>query len=915
MDNLKNELTVFLITTEGEPNFNESYNALKNQKDVNFNLEIIKDYYPLSVAFQEMLIRCKTKYYIECFTPETEILMENNELKKINSLKIGDKVYSDNNTVNKISKIYKKKYNNEIVSVVYGGNSIEALNMTKNHPCFGIKKENKTHIINKYRHADGYQLSKQIELINAESLKIGDLLLLPLNDKKYKNIKYINTSKYIKQQAKRKSAIQIPNKIPCNRNFLRLIGYYLAEGNVCYRYTDNKPSGITFTFHKRELRYVREVSAIIQEIFNLKTSIIKIDKKYNATKISINSFYLGEFFKNFVGEKTNKKVADIIMQLKPSLQFNLFETWFFGDGHFYPKSNQYTVVTTCKNLVKQMYLILLRNNKQPIMQITRKKGEYNLEAYKISYFINKNHGSRHFIYDNYEKKYLAVPIKKIQKKKYNGIVYNLEVENNHSYFANFVKVHNCDSDMVLYDYAVKKMYDAIRETDDKHPFVCYRLRDVHLDFPLYGVKIYKYDDFKKYPYNISHPSCEVEQLDRMKLDGYIFDDLREDIIGEHSPKWTEQGIFERYYNLLEKFKLFKYCWVEQLPDKLLNIFQGEPTKKNMYALAGALASIYSDKIMDKEKDTRQIRPEFKRLETFMRKPTQCTLYMTSECNYKCDFCYRQYKGITKAPDMSPEMVNTLMQKFPSLSGVCICGYGNPTISPNLIPVLKRLKELKKFVGLITNGSLLEEKLPGLIGWYQPNYISVSLNEHTPELHEKVTKSKTYDAVIRGIKALVDSPIDAYVSAVVSTEHIERIPALIAFVASLGITTLHLHNILPHFDSKEFTNFWDLVLTDKHAGIIEEWKKLPDAGIVKGWPVLIDRNGGKQTCQFPFQMLGMDGGGNLSVCNSVYPCDEGTFGNIKEWVVWNSDKLNKFRDDFVNKRIDACGKCFRNWKWI
>ena len=50
---------------------------------------------------------------------------------------------------------------------------------------------------------------------------------------------------------------------------------------------------------------------------------------------------------------------------------------------------------------------------------------------------------------------------------------------------------------------------------------------------------------------------------------------------------------------------------------LYNIFKKDPSKKNMYALA----SISSTNTMNKLKDTRQIRPEFKKLETFMRQPT------------------------------------------------------------------------------------------------------------------------------------------------------------------------------------------------------------------------------------------------------------------------------------------------------
>jgi len=473
----------------------------------------------------------------------------------------------------------------------------------------------------------------------------------------------------------------------------------------------------------------------------------------------------------------------------------------------------------------------------------------------------------------------------------------------------------CDSDMVLYSDTVEKMYNAIKQADEKRPFVCYRLKDVHLDFPLFGIKIYRTADFKKYPYNLEHPSCEVEQLDRMKLDGYIFDSLKDDIVGLHSPHWTESGIFERYYNLMEKFKLYHYVWLEKLPAKLFDIFQKNPTELNFYAIAGALKSIYSTDVMNEEKDSRKTRHEFKLLESYMHLPHQSTLYMTSRCNYQCDFCLRQYDGIKNVPDMTIEMVTKMLDKFPSIKATCICGFGETLLAEKLIDILKYLKTKKIFTGLITNGSLLKSKLDSLIGWYQPNYISVSLNAHLKEEHQRITKTDTYDDVIEGIKMLVNSPIEAYVSAVVSTENIDRIPDLIKFVHSLGVKKLHLHNILPHFDCKEFTNFWDLVLTEEHKQIIEQWKQIPEAVIVDKYPTLIDKNGGRQTCQFPQKMIGVDGAGNVSICNSVFPCSNEMFGNLSEYALWNSEKLNKFRMDFSNKKIEACQKCFRNWLYL
>jgi MoaA/NifB/PqqE/SkfB family radical SAM enzyme len=59
----KADLTVFLITT-GEPSTPTCLRRLYNQ-DCEFTLEIIHDVAPLNVAFQQMIDRCQTDYYVQ----------------------------------------------------------------------------------------------------------------------------------------------------------------------------------------------------------------------------------------------------------------------------------------------------------------------------------------------------------------------------------------------------------------------------------------------------------------------------------------------------------------------------------------------------------------------------------------------------------------------------------------------------------------------------------------------------------------------------------------------------------------------------------------------------------------------------------------------------------------------------------
>jgi MoaA/NifB/PqqE/SkfB family radical SAM enzyme len=399
----------------------------------------------------------------------------------------------------------------------------------------------------------------------------------------------------------------------------------------------------------------------------------------------------------------------------------------------------------------------------------------------------------------------------------------------------------------------------------------------------------------------------------MKLDGYSIR-FREEVMGTHSPLWENGQIFERYYNLMEKFKKFHYIWTETIPSKLVKKIQADPSLQNIYALSGAMSSIFSDKNMEGEKDFRMKRKEFGRLKGFLTEPTGITLYPadTRSCNFKCTFCRREHGVIEQAPDMPLKIVETVLYKFPKVKSVCCCGFSEPLMSTTLMPIIQMLKKDNRYVGLITNGSLLPAKFKELNGSYRPDYISVSMNAPNAQGHEQVTGTKTWDAVMEGIRLVVNSPIECFISAVVSLENIASIPDLVRLAYKLGVKTVHLHNLLPHCtDSLDNEYFWNNVLQKQHAPLIEQLKQLPEAGIVKGWPVLIDRNGGNGRCHFPWYSFSVNGLGNLSFCNSVLPCNK-IYGNINDHVMWNSDAAIKFRDDYCDQKLVHCKMCFRNW---
>ena len=476
----------------------------------------------------------------------------------------------------------------------------------------------------------------------------------------------------------------------------------------------------------------------------------------------------------------------------------------------------------------------------------------------------------------------------------------------------------CDEDMVLKPNAIETLYNYIKSSDPKTSMVCCSLHDVHYDYDIVGIKIYKTDIFKKYPFNLKTISCEVEQLERMKKDGYSIV-IKNEVVGLHSPFWTDELIFERYYDLNEKYKLYGYSWLENLPYNLLRKLYSHPTPNNFYAMMGAICSMSSQEIRNREKNFVVKNKEYLKTRGILSVPVGATLFMTNKCGFKCPFCLRTINKnkLDLFPDMNVDIVKTMLRKFPTIKAICLCGYGEPLMCDNFEEILQYIVSQKKVVGIITNGSLLKEKID-ILRNNRPTYVSVSLNAYNQEMHSKeVGVDGCFNNIVEGIKLVRDIGIPIYLSYVCTKENLCHLPSFITFANTLGVNTVHLHNLLPHTlvsggeDDKE--KFLKSVLTIKDKKIFDDLKQLPGAKIVGRYPVLIDTDHPIRECHFPFIMISVDGNGSISTCNSIFPPKKEN-GNINDINVWQNKYCQQMRMMFGEEKLpSACELCFRNYE--
>lgn len=243
----------------------------------------------------------------------------------------------------------------------------------------------------------------------------------------------------------------IPRHIPFDEKFAKLLGYYCAEGWVTVLKDRPNSLELSFSFGKKEKKYINETTKLIQEVFGIKP---RVSKRRTTITIEIGKTSLALLFKILAGSgASNKRVPEPI-NLSPKATIQAFlEGYVNGDGWI--NKNEISVNTTSQQLALGIYWLVLKCGHLPRFYTWHPSKTKKIEKRKVNqsilYYIKwraaesttvrERTASKFFKNDSY----YFIPIFRIDSEEYSGPVYNLEVEKIHSYLANFIAVGNCQN--------------------------------------------------------------------------------------------------------------------------------------------------------------------------------------------------------------------------------------------------------------------------------------------------------------------------------------------------------------------------------------------------------------------------------------------------------------------------------------
>jgi len=264
---------------------------------------------------------------------------------------------------------------------------------------------------------------------------------------------HITVSNYFNNSinAGRFEPTQIPSPIEIDKNLSWALGLWFAEGSLSTD-THKKPNGIRITlgvdFKKDGDRFL----SIMEEKFGLKGNFYyseierngKINKWYN---FNINSTILGDYFLNTFGKNCKvKNIPGFIKDLPKEELKEFFDGFYLGDGSKTKKTD--TIVLSNPKLILSLYEIGLKLGYRLSLHMEEKAGKYGTTPYAYSLRILCKQGKITLSPNNARSgielpdgnRYFPFEIKKLT---HNETVYDITVEDDHSFSVAGVVVHNC----------------------------------------------------------------------------------------------------------------------------------------------------------------------------------------------------------------------------------------------------------------------------------------------------------------------------------------------------------------------------------------------------------------------------------------------------------------------------------------
>jgi len=356
-----------------------------------------------------------------CIAEGQLVYTKNNGLIPIENVEIGDEVISHTGQFKKVLGKMKRNHRGLVTSVNYFRYN-NPLICTHDHKILVLR-----------------DCKDELEWVEASKILPRDFVVMPSyfceNDMEYikmpEEIQHKNVS--LTKGHLNGRFVNIPKKVKITDDLLFLFGWYLAEGFA--NLNDGKGKFISLSGHRKEIGILERLGTYITQEFGVSYSI-RVEK--NSAEMRAYSVDLARWFSFLFGTNgENMRVHQSIMALpKEKLQV-LLDAYIEGDGYSRNKQKEY--VSISKTLAYEMALVSIKCGKIPSLREVH--NDINAGQWIGGFTENSNPDNKRL--NKRDESFIYQPVSSVETYLDKITVYDLEVEDDHSFVVGQCVVHNC----------------------------------------------------------------------------------------------------------------------------------------------------------------------------------------------------------------------------------------------------------------------------------------------------------------------------------------------------------------------------------------------------------------------------------------------------------------------------------------
>ena len=279
----------------------------------------------------------------------------------------------------------------------------------------------------------------------------------------------------------------IPASIAITADLGALFGYYCAEGCVVKDAKRPNSHDLNFSFGPREGALAERTRALLKACLGVEAQLVK---RHTTLGVVVGKASAALLFEALAGGRSSEKQVPSVIAVAPLDVVEAFlDAYVEGDGHRY-SSGKVSATTVSRALAHGIAWLVLRAGHLPSIYETAVdplgvvQGRSVNRApvqYTVVWYPEGN--VRRRMAETPE--HYLVPIRSVKTEAYEGDVYNLEVEEEHSYLAGFFAVSNCQNwltSQTLRDPAARAPAQEVERRGDRDRREAGRgpYRDLHL---------------------------------------------------------------------------------------------------------------------------------------------------------------------------------------------------------------------------------------------------------------------------------------------------------------------------------------------------------------------------------------------------------------------------------------------------